>query len=1555
MGVGIKNMKRNLTRLIAGSLSVLMMATSVPITSFAVEGEYGSNAGGDQSQTHGASATGTKFRAVHQGLRFTIVDRNMHAVSNSVDFLVQLPQASQYGNMLNTSYKFMNSRGDSLARFVEKGGYYVKEGTDGSSPTDKLVMVPRERLKQYLDKTLDELGDFQKADGTPLNTGLSTELSGFVSNDGNQYFGEDIKTFLMRGDIVAEGEVGGGGSSGGEAEPAQPPDAGGNQNKPSDGGNKKPNDGGNKKPSGGGSSKPSVDDTVRGYVAQAKSEYSSYMTSSIKAKRSYATYINGLGDLQSKWINKVNSSGASASVKNDTKLQISKLWNSYNDRNGYASSIDAQTNSEAPKKTTNKKPDTSATIAAAVNSLTLVYNQGKIVNDDAVAKQCNSRGLGYSDRETVKSKLKAKGCWGQKPASKSKKTADNRSLLDKFFGVMTVYAAEEKGPGGGSGNDHQPNNGPDGENGITPEDSGSAGGTGNGEDNATVPDGFETVKNEDLLYTANGEPFNGWLYYILKWQPDGSNYLFDVGGEDVVDYMVENDYLVMVEPLIYSNYKGSTWNSGETIYGTLSNIVEILGQEGRPNYIIQSYGPNYAYNALKLRSNYETEDGRTFTTSDKVGWRSIAELYDDYKKGGNTISGSMMQLYSTASFVEPSLSSSINTWDKENYPEQDGPSPDPSGKEEETDYGDNSKRFKIVKYYEQDEGEGYKPWSYYGVEENPHKVVVQNEENYRCIEYFTSTKDESYPKNGEEASKYVYSEQKAKYGDGQYKGNGPGTVTVKKDDKEVVLHVLLRFEFPQQCKIIKVYESDGVTDKVKSEDVEIKDGKYPVVTPDSGYNYTESTQVTEYVEQDPGSWSEVPQDNHSVETVIPVPETTGTVYIHYVQGGGTATPIILYENEISHNFSTAQLVENKVAINWNFPDKSGSGSGSHGSSDDRWHCDWWYELDDSNYKLEVANGFNYGTTSYIGSGGVFIGSEAGKVSTSNTDRGADINGFTTEDIVPEWKFVGYRDHSKDKVTLYPNKNDAGTKGNLSLLGISAEGSKPAGTRADTKDSGNWYNTFQTGYDYTGANDKYLSSKRAGDCTGKHGKNYGRYSGTESATAQDLNTAYSSENNMKTYYFLGEPNSGLAAIDTTNYAIGMLGKTFNKYMSSNTKNEDHVMFYPYIKMKYQTFGSGDSDVYVTSENVSDILIANRAEVGFYKEGSAPNLQLESTQWSTHSKSLAGLSDNGISDKNSVLPGGAALTLKAGQNGTKTMIGVRTYQTVVPDGLKVYLADGSKILTQSEAEDQYSQFIADAKDVLEHYQVVQWVTKGMSKNISEFEDDSNRALVSGNGAVTSFEGQQLAKDSKYYLKVDGREADRADIDILSENSVKTVWTIKSDTDGNVTVDKNGTAVASINATQGVGLLLQNAEIKLLNDKTKLVENYIAAIDRNKGRTRDNKKWYNEAFDGLSVICNEWEAELGFSTAEPVRSTILDTKLCGIQNERRDAYNFDKATIKDKVRTSIFMTSTKSTSSKAAGKPEGYLGSLGEMQIRINGIEEMFASKPFYIPNATVTDLN
>lgn len=887
------------------------------------------------------------------------------------------------------------------------------------------------------------------------------------------------------------------------------------------------------------------------------------------------------------------------------------------------------------------------------------------------------------------------------------------------------------------------------------------------------------------------------------------------------------------------------------------------------------------------------------------------------------------------SFISLGATKEVNTHDKNNYRYNIGPA-------ENTNTGDIA----IVKYYETENSNGETEVidyfvSYCGAEAI--NILDESEYNYyELTEWFTSTNKYVPTTSGD----IYYNKVKQLYNNGPY--NGASTYKINSNNNNFkVLHILYKFNpsFNKKVNVVKVLQDTEGNIKNISED------KGVIV---NNFVYTAIEQVgtfklsNSYITDDL-----VTKDNIEIKGIgslgtdlganidISILDNTLTIVLVYIESGNENKVITLQENEISKKYTLVDLSKsdilepfsrtyNKVASKTcKYKYRTSSGRRRTCSNS----CD--REYNDSNYSYILNNTENYSKE--------FIWD---RVISDNKDsnQANDTDGFESDNIYPNLTFILHRQY-KDKPTIYPLHNSEEILNDIKGMGYTVS-YIPENTRynslTETESGTYWKDTFRTNWVCT------VNEIPTGDYECSSHGNRGSWKQDSSETygkdTYNLNNNYNSDSNVKIFTYLGLSGSGKYAQTTSNSILEIDGRHYGSHLSSINDSSHNLRFYPYIKMNYETLDGGKKDIFITSENISDMRINNRLEIGVYKENpSDTNLSLESTQWNTSNKVQIVLDENKITDKDSVLPGGSIYTLDKKDNNL-TLICIRSYQTVIPDELKGYIESGD-IKTESEAKLDYSKFQDEARDVLINYQVVQWIGNGIDRTIKDFTVNGTAKQVSGAGKVSNFEGVTLSNDSKYYLK-DTSGVDKATLDILSDTTNQKLYRVYSDTDGIVYVARNNEIIAQMNKYDTIDKLLSNSEIDILNTKTKIIENYIEAIDRNKGTDENGDTWYNEAFDGIEVLCNEWLLQIGI---DGKRTSVLDPKLCGTLDSRSDTYN------KDKFRTSQFKLSSKSSSIKAHGKPAGYIGTLDGMVLRFNGISDLYKSKLFYIPNTTVKDLN
>lgn len=502
--------------------------------------------------------------------------------------------------------------------------------------------------------------------------------------------------------------------------------------------------------------------------------------------------------------------------------------------------------------------------------------------------------------------------------------------------------------------------------------------------------------------------------------------------------------------------------------------------------------------------------------------------------------------------------------------------------------------------------------------------------------------------------------------------------------------------------------------------------------------------------------------------------------------------------------------------------------------------------------------------------------------------------------------------------------------------------------------------------------------------------------------------------VKIFCYAGKPH-GLSSTTVGNIENATSGNF--KISVFNKKCETTLKFNPYIRMSFQytqdgydttqyntegaklfkplaqpgnTFNGAlgtylkDRTAYVLSDKQSSILPTNAIEVGWYNPTQTSGkygLQMTSQQWSIHNRATNG---SEWRKPNQVLPGGAMYQLNT--TGTETTLRAITYSAMVnPTDTWI---DGATANEYSAAQvtKNNNEFIEQYRDIVENYKVVQWVNKDWSLNMPW--DNNNAVKIERGGESLSKLGlsTKASTDSKYLLFAgnSGNGASEGDIDILSESYVVTMYKIFTDSEGNVYFTKQQsspsktpatedtfsgliTQLANTNGTNPTGAILlgtrtqnvdqvmasvqtSNNEVYQLDQKTGAVRNVLNAISRNRGNDENaawvtDNKWYNEAFDGYYVAMQTMTYKVGFKDPSR-RVSVLDPNLCPAKSSTSNIFT--------NAHVSAFRLNDKSDSAKAAGKGSGYMGTFFGIDAFMPDVENMFYTRPFYIPNANVQDL-
>lgn len=432
------------------------------------------------------------------------------------------------------------------------------------------------------------------------------------------------------------------------------------------------------------------------------------------------------------------------------------------------------------------------------------------------------------------------------------------------------------------------------------------------------------------------------------------------------------------------------------------------------------------------------------------------------------------------------------------------------------------------------------------------------------------------------------------------------------------------------------------------------------------------------------------------------------------------------------------------------------------------------------------------------------------------------------------------------------------------------------------------------------------------------------------------------------------------------------------------------------------------LYVLSDKKSVILPSNSVEIGWFnltQRNGKYGLQMTSPQWSTHQ-----LATNGSEiwrQPNQVLPGGALYQLKT--EGTETAIQSVTYSVLVEDSSRQWITvDNPNDYTVATIVKENNEYITELRNCLENFRIVQWVNKNYTLTNAWDNKSTAVKIVNGGESLSNLGLPNMANTDSKYIICNGTEdqskaASEGDIDIMKLGYRTIVYKFFTDTEGNVyiaTAQNNMTSdtlseselsrlvnmlkpVCGTNKNAGSGVTLykigekddsnseilsnleSDASLEHLNNlevKTGFISNGLNSVTRNQGDDPTNawvkdERWYNEAFDGIYIVQQNINYQIGLYVPN-LRSWILDPALCPIKTsiggDSASGSGISQGGFFTNAHISQFRLDEKSTYASAQGKEVGYVGTFFGMSVSLNDPENMFISRPFYIPNVNVQDL-
>lgn len=395
----------------------------------------------------------------------------------------------------------------------------------------------------------------------------------------------------------------------------------------------------------------------------------------------------------------------------------------------------------------------------------------------------------------------------------------------------------------------------------------------------------------------------------------------------------------------------------------------------------------------------------------------------------------------------------------------------------------------------------------------------------------------------------------------------------------------------------------------------------------------------------------------------------------------------------------------------------------------------------------------------------------------------------------------------------------------------------------------------------------------------------------------------------------------------------------------------VSFNPFIRMQYNidlenpnqnTAGDPTIETLVLSEYQRSFTPISYAQLKWTNSfGSTPNVNIRSAQWSTHASATKRTRYNANwAGANQVLPGGAIYTLDTDKS-YPIKVEVKTWQWVIEDGCskEQFNSEAVDYYTMDRAKSEHEAYVKSVQSALEALNLEQWVDSDPSKSNAfggQVYETGAKNTVLDNGV------SKFSTESKYSLiKMSGAEggANEADLDTKVNSTSTSTYKYYADTQGNIYCGSDGTVSKS-------GMDISAAPSGETEQRTMMGAKLIAALERNTGNDPTAKwapdgKWYNEGMNPITCVIQTTVIEVGLKGPD-TRTVVLDPKTC------------PRSTGKGDVFTAAYITQYK-TQPYSLGLDDNELGTFKGKSVYTLHLDEMFWSRPFYIPNTTVQDLS
>ena len=532
------------------------------------------------------------------------------------------------------------------------------------------------------------------------------------------------------------------------------------------------------------------------------------------------------------------------------------------------------------------------------------------------------------------------------------------------------------------------------------------------------------------------------------------------------------------------------------------------------------------------------------------------------------------------------------------------------------------------------------------------------------------------------------------------------------------------------------------------------------------------------------------------------------------------------------------------------------------------------------------------------------------------------------------------------------------------------------TKQGTRKTDDYYEHFDNNFDEDPDGDydtTVVYSKRfvCPSC----GHNFGICNDTEEYS---LDSPMSTHVIVKVETYSGNPNGGFEnnELNTDKKIVEAEGlpswadHSVNTHSGRMVNAGNKISFLPYVLMKYQTRSSGIQGwhntlknkfdgwlrAYVLGQYTRSINPNDYAEIHWDKK-SDPNMTLFSNQWSTHALAAD------LWGVNNVLPGGATLGLK---------IPKRDRQIVYATTLQCYTDGYGKdqcektggdpgSVTKDECIGNHEAFVKEVADSLDNTNVQQWQSDKVDDDFAWGNGQKVNRGKTLSGLNTS--GKRSSDDFKYYFCDITSGSNKGDYDTNIGETVTHTYTFYSDVNGDIHM-----TIDNISPKQYEDDGAYSGIADAINKRTMVRDKLIDAVEQakegdderhNEKKCSDDKalndeKWYNEEFDGITVIVQETPITTGFiDPAE--RTEVLDPKLTQTQKSKGTEFGMEfKDKDQQKGTYELGQFKTRNYSENWGEDQPEILASFKGSTVAMDKLEYFYWTRKFWIPNLTVQDI-